>query len=306
MKKLALCILLILIAGGVAAFLRFVDLNERVMHTDEAVHAYKFGELLEDGVYIYDKNEYHGPTLNYFSLAIAKFIGVENTSDVSDAMLRWVPGICGVLLVLLIFAVIDGLGCGGAVWSAMLAAISGAFVYYSRYYIQEMLLVCFTFGVMVCGYRYAIGRRVGWAIGVGVFAGLMFATKETCIIAWGSMFVAACGAILMSYKEGRKPLEKMINPRHIAAAVIAGVVVSVLFFSSFFSNWAGVADSVLAYGTYFDRAGGGETHVHPWYFYFRTLLFWREGGGPVFTEASIVVLAVVGFVTLFKRKYCDS
>ena len=40
----------------------------RPMHADEAVHADKFGTLLEGGGYAYDPSEYHGPTLYYLTL----------------------------------------------------------------------------------------------------------------------------------------------------------------------------------------------------------------------------------------------
>ncbi|MCB0293433.1 MAG: hypothetical protein KDH97_24480, partial [Calditrichaeota bacterium] len=53
---------------ALALLLRLPGLERRPMHTDEAVHAVKFGALLEEGFYEYDPFEYHGPTLNYFTL----------------------------------------------------------------------------------------------------------------------------------------------------------------------------------------------------------------------------------------------
>ena len=48
------CCVLILAATIVALALRLPRLHQRPMHGDEAVHADKFGELLEDGVYTYE------------------------------------------------------------------------------------------------------------------------------------------------------------------------------------------------------------------------------------------------------------
>ena len=302
MKNTIVCVLLVLAAAAIGTLLRVVDLDERVMHTDEAVHAVKFAELLEEGTYTYDKHEYHGPTLNYFSLISTKIFDVESSPEVTDAMLRYVPVVCGVLIILLVLLVTDGLGAGGAVCSALMVAVSGAFVYYSRYYIQEMLLVCFTFGVMVCGWRYVANRKVGWAIATGIFAGLMYATKETCIIAFGSIGVAVLGVALMSWQEGNLDFKNRFNKNHIAAAVVSAAVISILFFSSFFSNPDGIFDSIRAYGTYFDRAGGGTRHINPWYFYLRALVFEKQGGGPVFSEAVFVVLSLVGFVSVLRCK----
>jgi predicted membrane-bound mannosyltransferase len=51
------------------AFLfRFPLLAQRPMHCDEAVHADKFGTLLEQGRYEYSTVDYHGPTLYYMAL----------------------------------------------------------------------------------------------------------------------------------------------------------------------------------------------------------------------------------------------
>ncbi|MCL5099127.1 MAG: TIGR03663 family protein, partial [Candidatus Omnitrophica bacterium] len=56
-----LALVLLLIAAGALA-LRLPQLSRRPMHTDESVQAIKFRGLLENGVYRYDPNEYHGPT----------------------------------------------------------------------------------------------------------------------------------------------------------------------------------------------------------------------------------------------------
>ena len=57
-----------LVAILLAAALRLPDLASRPMHADEAVHAEKFGALLEGRGYAYDPSEYHGPTLYYLTL----------------------------------------------------------------------------------------------------------------------------------------------------------------------------------------------------------------------------------------------
>ena len=85
------CYLLILAATIVAIALRLPRLEQRPMHVDEAVNAVKFGELLEEGDYRYDPHEYHGPTLNYFTLLPAWLSGVQKYADLSEFTLRIVP-----------------------------------------------------------------------------------------------------------------------------------------------------------------------------------------------------------------------
>ena len=71
------------------------------------------------------------------------------------------------------------------------STLSPAMVYYSRYYVQEMLLVFFTFSTIACAWRYAVKPRALWAVLTGLSVGLMHATKETCVIHLAAMFLAA-------------------------------------------------------------------------------------------------------------------
>ncbi|MDH4238731.1 MAG: TIGR03663 family protein [Phycisphaerae bacterium] len=304
MKWSIICVVLILVATIVGVALRLPQLKQRPMHGDEAVHAFKFGELLEDGFYDYDPYEYHGPTLNYLTLIPAWAARAQKYADLSESTLRIVPVFFGVLLILLLLPMVDGLGRAGSVFAAVLTAISPAMVYYSRYYIQEMLLVCFTFGVIASGYRYTRSKSIKWAILAGIFLGLMNATKETCIIAYGSILLALVLTLLMSGRQSGSVLNtlKAIKPCHLIAALVAAAVVSVLFFSSFLSNPTGILDSVRTYTTYFDRAGQNQLHNHPWYYYLKMLLYSKYGSGPIWSEALIVLLAVVGFIVAIRKR----
>ena len=297
------CCVLILAATTVALVLRLPRLQQRPMHGDEAVHAIKFGDLLEDGVYAYNPNEYHGPTLNYLTLIPAWLTSAKIPTQVSELTLRIVPVFLGICLVLLPLLLINGLGSSAAVYAAILTAISPAMVFYSRYYIHEMLLVFFTFGAIVSGYRYTQSRKVAWAILVGIFVGLMHATKETCIIAFGSMTLALLLVLLMRRKEDSLVnILKAVKPSHLIVGLAAAVVASALFYSSFLTHPRGIVDSFRAYTTYFDRTGDNVLHIHPWYYYLKMLIYFRYDDGPIWTEALIVLLAVVGFIAAMTKK----
>lgn len=301
------CCVLILAATIVALALRLPRLQQRPMHGDEAIHADKFRDLLEEGVYKYDPYEYHGPVLNYASLIPAFLSSARKLTEVDEFTLRIVPVFFGVSLILLIFFIGRQLGSAASVIAAFFTAISPAMVYYSRYYIMEMQLVCFSFCAIVFGYRYTQSRKIVWAILAGMSLGLMHASKETCVIAFGSMFLALLVMLLM--KESRGAIinvVKLIKPSHFIAFLAAGIITSVLFFSSFFSNPSGIVDSIRTYTTYFDRAGGNSLHIHPWYYYIKMLLYSRFFDGPIWTEAIIVVLAVVGFIASLIKKHLSS
>jgi uncharacterized protein (TIGR03663 family) len=303
MNQSTKCCLFILVATIVAVTLRLPRLDQRPMHGDEAVHADKFRSLLEQGSYSYDPHEYHGPTLNYLTLIPTWLSGAHKFTLVNELTLRIVPVFFGVLLVVLLLLLADGIGRPAAV-AACLTAISPAFIFYSRYYIQEMLLVCFTFGVITCGWRYTKTKNIYWALLTGMFIGLCHATKETCIIVFGSMVLAGTLTLLAHRLRGGaiSDIKKIVKPQHLPALFAAALIVSALFYSSFFSDPAGILDSIRTYATYFNRASENNLHIHPWYYYLKMLIYSKYGSGPVWTEAVIVILAVGGFAVAVTKK----
>jgi len=302
-KSFKKCFVLILAATALALVLRLPRLEQRPMHGDEAIHGVKFGQLLEEGVYTYDPNEYHGPTLNYFTLIPAWLSSAEKLTDISERTVRIVPVFFGVLIVLLLLLMFDGLGPRTIICAAVLTAISPAMVFYSRYYIQEMLLVCFSFGVITCGWRYTQSKKIGWVLLTGLFLGLMYATKETCIISFGSMFLALLIVLLLQRrKDTSLNTVKTIKASHLVVGIAAAVVVSALFHSSFLTNPKGILDSVHTYTIYFSRSGHNSLHIHPWYYYLKMLIWSKYGDGPLWSEGLIVFLAVVGFIVAMRGK----
>jgi len=287
----------LLLAVLVASFLRCFDLDRRVMHGDEAVHAVKFGKLWEDGFYKYDPNEYHGPTLYYFTWAWAKISGAtKDIARVDDATLRMVPVLFGVGLILIFGLMVDGLGRGGTVWAALAAAISPAMVFYSRYYIHEMPLIFFTLLALAALWRYSRSWNWGWAALAGASIGLMQGTKETFVFTVAAMV----GALIVNWiwNYGKAPRTEKTGFRwgHVVIALIAWGAMVVLFFSSFFTNWPGVLDSVRTYIPWIHRAGGASPHANPWDFYFIRLAWFHLPKGPVFSEALILGLCLVGMI----------
>jgi uncharacterized protein (TIGR03663 family) len=300
------CCVLILVATIIAIVLRLPRLEQRPMHGDEAVQAYKFGQLLEKNFYRYNPDEYHGPTLNYLTLIPAWLSDIYKFKDLTEFTLRIVPVLFGGLLVVLLLLLVDGLGWPIAIVAAILTAISPAMVFYSRYYIHEMLLVCFTSGVIASGYRYVQSKNVKWVLLIGIFVGLMHATKETCIIAFGSMLVAVLLTVVLKREPPFLPPAGSkgggIQKWHLIAAVSAAIIVSAIFHSSFLTNPKGILDSLRTYATYFHRASHNQLHIHPWYYYLKILIYTRYEGSPLWSEAPIVLLAGAGFVIAMRGK----
>lgn len=286
-------------AAGAFAF-RLPLLDARPMHGDEANQAVKAGILLDTGEYAYDPVEHHGPTLYYFALPIAWISGADTFANTTEWSFRTVPLLFGVGIILLLIPLRVTLGTTTVGIAAVFTAVSPAMVFYSRYYIQEMLLVCFAFGVIVCGWRYLTNRSMAWAVATGFFAGLAHASKETCIIAFaGMVFAALPTALLRKWLGGRE--SRGVEPdafriSHVLAFALVAVAISIAFYSSFFTHPRGIVDSVLTYANYFQKADSSHIHDKPWHYYFQLLAYTHRTPKPVFSEGLILGLGIIGMI----------
>jgi len=314
--------LILAIAAGAFAF-RLPHLDIRAMHTDEAVHAVKLGILMDTGTYTYNPNEYHGPTLYYFTLPFLWLTGVHSYAEIpSEVPLRIVTVIFGVGLIMLLLLIRDGIGRPAAACAAALTAVSPAMVFYSRYYIQEVLLAFFTFTAIAAGWRYYRSRNIWWALLAGISLGLMYASKETCVIAYGCMLVAAVLTTVWNRKivplevaptsDGKTTQGKeqsLLNPWHIAAVILVAAIVAALCLTAALTQPRAILDSMLTYVQYVHRASTGDSstsgsglHNHPWYYYVRMLAYARYGSRLWWSEAFILLLALVGLAATLRSR----
>jgi predicted membrane-bound mannosyltransferase len=130
------------------------------------------------------------------------------------------------------------------------------------------------------------GMALAWAIGAGVCAGLMLATKETALL----FLFAAAVAAAASGGVGRKPALGQIA---VAGAVAIGV--AALLYSSFGTHVAGVRDALAALGHGLRRATGESGQEKPWWYYAR-LFGWQRSGGVVFEQLALAGLALAGAI----------
>ncbi|XOV91964.1 MAG: flippase activity-associated protein Agl23 [Bacteroidota bacterium] len=281
-----------------AIWLRTFELGERPLHTDEAVGAAKFGQLLENGDYKYDPFEYHGPTLNYLSLIPAWIAGEYTYRDLKIETLRSIPVFFGILLVLLPVFLFYRLDYRHALVAAFLVTISPAMVFYSRYYIHEYILVFFSYLGILSYFKLSGNQSKIWSAVLGISVGMMIATKETWVISIAGFVIA------LFLQGGQKGLLNFIISRRFLITIGMTLIVVITFFTSFFSHYQGIVDMFATYGTYLDRAGTQELHRHPWYYYLQ-LLSGNSGPNYLWTEASILFLAAAGGYFLIKESNND-
>lgn len=316
-KTFSILFIVIIIFAGL---LRFFSVADRPVHTDEAVNAFKLADLLENGNYMYDRNEYHGPALYYLSLPVAWVRSQTSITTLDEVTLRAVPAIAGMMLIFLILWLANPLGWRFVVIASALLAVAPPLVYFSRYYIHEMLLVCFNLGFILGMYRYYLSRNYWWIVVSGIYAGLMVATKETWIIIVFSQCVALMTTFFwLTNKEGRQHPNKWKNtfPKlrktlsqewqslskwHLTLFLTTACLVAMALFSSFMQNPAGIPDAVITYTDYFRRASQDTAHIHPWHYYFSLLIKNACSRFPFRAEVWLLAAGFAGYMHVMFRK----
>ena len=297
----------------VGAFLRLFHLALVPLHHDEGVNGNFLVSLVRSGTYTYDPNNYHGPTLYYFSAIIpwiARFFGGVEARDaygLTTFNIRFITAAFGVATIGLALLLRKRLGAIGALSAAALIAISPGAVYLSRYFIHESLFVFFTFGIIVAAVKYYDTGEGVYLILAAISAALMTATKETWIINGPVLLIALLTTTLFFWlrkkisernrNESGEPepfLDRLGGPISVATVALVAftvfIVVNVLFYSSFFRNYPkGVNDSLQTLALWRKRT---HEHAHPWYQYIRWLLQ---------KESLVLILGGIGaLITLWR------
>lgn len=299
MRAIAGVVVAVALIAGLA--LRLVRLDQRPMHNDEANQAIKFGELLETGEYVYDAFDHHGPTLYYLTLPIAWLRGQATLAATDEWTLRCLPVAFGGATILLLSLLPRGVGRFDVAAAAVLLAVSPGAVFYARMYIQESMFACFALAFAIAlGRALTEGGRL-WPILAGVAAGLAAATKETAVLVLPAS-LAAGGLAWWSLRAAPPAVAAVPAERRTALliAVAVAAAVAMLFYSSFLTRPGDILGPLRAAPTYLDRGVAPPDHVHPWHYYLG-LLTWSSSGGLTWTEAPILVLALIGGVAAWRR-----
>jgi uncharacterized protein (TIGR03663 family) len=292
---------LILLVFTAALLFRVIHLDRRPMHHDEANQAVKFGTLLEKGEYRYDRTDHHGPSLYYLTLPSAWLFSQKTLAALDENTLRLLPAVFGACIFLLFLGVNNELGRDTVIYSGLLLAVSPVCVFYSRFYIQEMLLVFFLVGFLVSVWKCLTHPTLGWAVLAGISSGMMYATKETSVIAFGAV-MGGIGIVLLLRNRGKGGIAFGRGAFFLLAGAMVFFIITWLFYSSFLQNTAGLVDSIRSFGSYFVKASRPGTHAHPWLYYLKMLSFSKYGRGPFWSEGLILGLAVFGSVATFHKR----
>ena len=135
-----------------ATALRLYQLDVRPFHHDEAAVGSFAYKLFTNGNYAYNP-VFHGPFLYYLTVAVFNIIG-----DTEFAA-RLVPALTGVGMVLLVYPFRHYLGRPGWLITAAFFAFSPSFLYYSRFFRNDIFITFFTLTAVVCAAKYLEQRN---------------------------------------------------------------------------------------------------------------------------------------------------
>jgi uncharacterized protein (TIGR03663 family) len=272
--------------------LRLPQLGVRPMHTDEAVNAYIAGQALSGQPFRYDPQDRHGPALTALTLPLVRMQGAKTFSDLTESELRLTTVFAGTITILLFGTAVEIFGFGPCLIAALLFACAPLAVYYDRYFIHESLFVAATFGLIVTGWRTFTRHSVGQSALAGMCAALMLACKETAVL---HFFALGAAVLVLSVwnRHGERPADSWWFKSMLAAVTIF-LLVNMVLFTWFGSNWKGLPALIEAVPSFLARAHG-EGHQEP-YWYYLQLLCCGWSGGVIFA------LACIGFIQAVRRR----
>lgn len=274
---------------ALAAVLRLYQLDLVPFHHDEGVNGSFLTTLYRSGVYHYDPTNYHGPSLYYAAWASTVVLGLNSSA------VRLVTVAFGLLTVWLALRARRLVGPVGALGAALFLAVSPGAVFFSRYFIHEILLIAATLGAVLAAERFLATRRIESLLAASAWAGLMFTTKETatptaCVLLLALGCALAYDALRKrSWVAVRADLGSLMRTRERFGLTLAAVslfaLINLALYSSFFTHPRGVVDALRALGPWAQT--GVKAHVHPWWTYGDWL--WRA-------ETPLVVLGGLGLI----------
>ena len=274
----------------ISIFLRFWQLDLKLLHHDEAIHSWFSYELLTKGAWMYDPS-YHGPFLYYVTAGMFDVFGD------SDLVARLLPSLFGTLLIPLVYGIfrIGYIDKKQTLVAALLIALSPDMVYFSRFLRHDIFMLFFTLLLLVAILYYFEYGHTRFAIIAAIAMALGLCCKEEMpiiLLIFASFFIYAVWRGTFRLPQGWKY-------DVILGAFIVFTIMSVMYsaFGAHIETLIGQNFALQTTGWY--KAVEHWTAMHnqqrlggPWFFYFPLYLLY---------ELPILILAIIGTLQfLFK------
>jgi uncharacterized protein (TIGR03663 family) len=290
-SRTTLALVLIL---ALAFILRFLVLDLKLLHHDEAIHSWFCYELLTKGAWQYDPS-YHGPFLYFVTTGVFALIGP------SDFAARLLPSLFGFAIIPLVYAVyrLGYITRNQTLVASLFIAISPDMVFFSRFLRHDIFMLFFTMLFLVAILYWFERGQTRFAVLAAVAAAGALSCKEempVIVIIFVVFFAFAAW-------KGRFTPPPQWKADLVLFAVLVAAIMSVLYSAFFFhmDTLVGQNFGITAQGIHFEmnttgwyRAIGHWTEMHnqqrlggPLYYYIPLFLLY---------ELPIFILALVGTV----------
>ncbi len=277
-----------------AFILRFLLLDLKLLHHDEAIHSWFSYTLLTEGAWKYDPS-YHGPFLYFVTAGMFALIGP------SDFAARLLPSLFGFLVVPLVYCIyqLGYLRKNQTLVAALFLAISPDMIYFSRFLRHDIFMLFFTMLFLVAIlYWFERGTTRFAVLAAVAAAGALSCKEEMPFI----VMVVALFFALGAWKGRFTPPPQWKTDLLVFVLLVAGIM-SMLYSAFFFhlDTLVGENFGITAQGVHF------EANTTGWY---RAIEHWtamhnqQRLGGPAYFylplfllyELPVFILALVGTV----------
>ena len=285
----------------VAFLLRVWDVGGRAMHHDESLHAFYAWKFFVGQGYSYDPLM-HGP-LQFEVVPLFYLIFGD-----SETSARLLAVLLGTTLVALPFFLRSYLTRPGALLTALMLAISPSLVYFSRFIRDDIYLACFSLLLFLCLVKYLEAQRPRYLYLAAAAAALALGSMEAAYI---TFFIFGTFLLFQALKEylGERtgPVLRAVKATSLDTWLTAAsifVVVTVLMYSTFFTNPDGIWDShhsltsplrqdILGGLTYWKLQHTVQRGGQPWFYYLLVL--------PLYEQLALVFGIAGGVYAILRR-----
>ncbi len=275
----------------IALFVRFWHLDLKLLHHDEAIHAWFSYELLTRGAWVYDPS-YHGPFLYYVTAGMFSLFGD------SDLVARLLPALFGTLLIPLVYCIyrIGYIDKNQTLLAALLLALSPEMVYFSRFLRHDIFMLFFTLLLLVAILYYFEYGQTRYAIIAAIATGGALCCKEempVILLIFASFFIYAV------YRG------KFTLPHDWKYDLILGAFIVLMIMSVLYSAFGAHIDTLVGQNFALNTTGWYKAVEHwiamhnqqrlggPLYFYIPFYLLY---------EVPIFILAIIGTLQLLGKE----
>ena len=273
-------------------FLRFWNLDLKLLHHDEAIHSWFSFELLTKGTWMYDPS-YHGPFLYYVTAGMFSVFGD------SDLVARLLPCLFGTLLIPLTYCIyrIGYINKNQTLLVCLFIAISPDMVYFSRFLRHDIFMLFFTFLLLVAILYYFERGQVRFALIAAVaMAGALSCKEEMPVI-----LLIFASFFIFSIWRGTFTLPVSWKRDTVIGLLLVTAIMSVLYtgFGAHPETLAGQNFQITTQGVHFEmNTTGWYTAIEHW----SSMHNQQRLGGPFYFyipfyflyELPIFILAIIG------------